>query len=226
MKEGNNPNEIQNEFKQAVMKHERLVLAATYNILFVNDVVIGMVMDCFEVMKKEEQYKHRSKQLMNEVNKELKKYELMVNRVIGPSAEYFANGNDAFCTEVRYYVDSLLFCVKSILDKQQVSNTLLLAHMETTRFTCNIACEKVESWMNKIERADRAFARKVSLRYLRLTELKNKIDRLCDFLYNSNHLSSQIVNSQCEVAAKILIGKLSDERTIIQAIEAAERETR
>lgn len=224
MKEENNLNEIQDEFKQAVMKHKRLVLAATYNILFVNDIVIGMAIDCFDVMKKEDQYKHKSKQLMNEVNKELKKYELMVNRVIGPSSEYFANGNDAFCTEVRRYVDSLLFCVKSVLDKQQSPNSLLLAHMETTRFTCNLACEKVESWMKKIEQTDRVFARKVSLRYLRLTELKNKIDRLCDFLYSSNHLSFQTVNSQCEVASKILIGKLSDEHTVIQAIEAAEKE--
>lgn len=226
MKKENNLNDIQDEFKQAVMKHKRLVLAATYNILFVNDIVTGMVIDCFEVMKKEEQYKHRSKQLMNEVNKELKKYELMVNRVIASSAEYFANGNDAFCTEVYHYVDSLLFCVKSVFDKQQVPNSLLLAHIETTRFTCSIACEKVELWMNKIGRVDQAFARKVSLRYLRLTELKNKIDRLCDYLYNSHHISFQTVNSQCEVASKILIGKLSDEHAVIQAIEAAEREVR
>lgn len=73
-----------------ISEHEVMVVGCTYNVLFTNDIVCGLVIDALEAVRKSPLYRQKTKQEVNQVEREKTKYEKLVNSVIGDRISFFA----------------------------------------------------------------------------------------------------------------------------------------
>ena len=90
-----------------ISEHEVMVVGCTYNVLFTNDIVCGLVIDALEAVRKSPLYRQKTKQEVNQVEREKTKYEKLVNSVIGDRISFFADANDSFLEDVQKHVEVL-----------------------------------------------------------------------------------------------------------------------
>lgn len=126
--------EIFKEYDEDMVKHTNLFVVSMYNIICVNDIVIGLIGDAFSKVKKTPLYKNIVKQKMNQVEKMIKLYEKEVNRIVGNSGTNYANANDAFFTpDLADSIERLRLSFKQQLDKQKVAYSNELSWLEIAR---------------------------------------------------------------------------------------------
>lgn len=123
--------EIYKEYDEDMLKYTNLFVASMYNIICINDIVIGLITDSFSKVKKSALYKNLVKQKMNQVEKLIKSYEREVNRIVGNSSENYANANDAYYTrDLADSIERLRLSFKQQLDKQKVAHSNELSWLE------------------------------------------------------------------------------------------------
>lgn len=126
--------EIFKEYDEDMVKHTNLFVVSMYNIICVNDIVIGLIADAFSKAKKTPIYKNIVKQKMNQVEKLVKSYEREVNRIVGNSEVNYANANDAFFTpDLADSIERLRLSFKQQLDKQKIAYSNELSWLEIAR---------------------------------------------------------------------------------------------
>ena len=97
-----------------VSKHEPLVVLATYNILFTNDIVCGEIIDAFSRLEKSPLFRQRTKQLARQAVLAQKSYERLVNEIISDRCTFFADANETFAEEVNRHVQKWISTTWSI----------------------------------------------------------------------------------------------------------------
>lgn len=142
---------------ELVKKHENLVVVTTYNIIFTNDIVCSNVIEMMQELKKSSLYKKEVKMYANKIEAERKKYERLLNSILGDSSDFFADANDLFVEEVQNSVDSLYWAIKGILDKNNVENSSLIAKMELMRTLCDFACAQYKQRINDLVKVNPRF---------------------------------------------------------------------
>ena len=95
------------EVNKIIEENEAMVIGCTYNVLFTNDIVIGQVVEAVETIKRSPLYRMKTKQLINKVEIVRRKYERMVNEVIGGRCTFFADANDIFLEDIQKHLDVL-----------------------------------------------------------------------------------------------------------------------
>ena len=116
-----------------VKQHESLVVVTTYNILYTNDIVCSNVIEMMSELKKSKLYKNEVKMYANKVEKERKKYESLINRILSDTCSFFADANDTFVADIQKHVDVLYYAIKNVFDKNSIENSSLIAKMELMR---------------------------------------------------------------------------------------------
>lgn len=105
------------ESKRIIDENAAMAVACTYNVLFTNDIVSGLALDAVESVRKSPLFRYKTKQAVNKVEREQRKYEKTVNRVVGDKGAFFADANDVFLDDVRKHVEILYWSIKREFDK-------------------------------------------------------------------------------------------------------------
>lgn len=199
-----------------IKTYEPQVVLATYNILFTNDIVCGRVIEDMEALAKTAYCKFRVKAIARQITAARHEYERLLNEILAERSEFFANANDAFTEEVDRHVTTLYFSIKREFDRHRITDSDLIARMETTRTLCDFACQQFDLRMEELATLDARF-RVFRLRYLRLTNLT----RLYGLLMPTFRIpcTVDLNTADCLLAIDILARKLVDGNIIAKAIE-------
>lgn len=206
-----------NDVDNLIVTHESLVIGATYNILFTNDIVLGRILEAVEAIKKTSLFKQKTKQMINKVMKEKIKYEKLISKVIGDKSSFFADANDIFIEEVKKDIDILYFTIKKEFDKHKLQYSDVIAKMETARTLCYFACVQLDKRMDELISKDNRF-KNFSIDYIRQTSMLHYIDetmRTFQIPFNID-----LNTKECTTAINILSKKLADCDIISKAISA------
>lgn len=198
-----------------VSKHEPLVVLATYNILFTNDIVCGEIIDAFSRLEKSPLFRQRTKQLARQAVLAQKSYERLVNEIISDRCTFFADANETFAEEVNRHVQVLYWCIKREMDKHNVEHSDVLSKLETARTLCDFACQQFDKRLEELKQTDRRFSG-FHLDYLRLTNLLRLMNELMRTFYLPCLLDFNTPG--CLSAIDILAKKLVDADKIARAI--------
>lgn len=183
--------EIFKEYDEDMEKFTNLFVASMYNIICVNDIVIGLITDGFAKVKKSPLYKNLVKQKMNQVEKLIKSYEREINRIVGNSSENYANANDAYYTrDLADSIERLRLSFKQQLDKQKVAHSNELSWLEIARVMLEYA---------------------VGSRNVREKELNAKTRRGCVYFHMLD--ISKILLAYEKIMSNIHIGQVVDLNT-------------
>ena len=204
------------KYTEVIKKHENIVVASTYNILFTNDIVCSLLIESLELLKKTDFFKFKTKQISKQLDNERKRYEKVINQVIGSDkGEFFADANDKFIDNVSKDINTLLYSIKQEMDKNHLDNTQAISKLELCRTLCELSCIQHEMRMNDLIKTDSAF-RLFDLSYLKL----NNMLRLLEELFLTLPIKTVDLNTkQCKLALNIVSTKLSDVNIIANAIK-------
>lgn len=125
---------INKEFDEDAKKHTALFLASMYNIICINDIILGLATEAFSKIKKTPLYKHSLKRKINEVEKLIKSYEKVINRITINCSDNYAEANDTYFTaELENAIERLRLLFKNIIDKHNIAYSNELAWLEIVR---------------------------------------------------------------------------------------------
>lgn len=205
------------EANNIIAENEAMVIGCTYNVLFTNDIVIGLTIEAVESIRKSPLYRFDTKRKVNIVEKDRLKYERMINEVIGNTSSFFADANDIFLEDIQKHVDILYYSIKREFDKVNLSFSDIIARMELARTLCEFSCLQLDKREEELQGKDKRF-KKFSIDYLRLTNL---LRSLSETMKTLNVPCTENLNTEeCTKAINILSVKLADANTIAKAISA------
>lgn len=203
------------EADKIVSRHESLVVACTYNILFTNDIVMGLILEAAEAIKKTPLYKQKVKQLLKSCEVERRKYEKLVEAIIGDKIEFFAEANEVFTMDVKQYVDTLFYSIKNELDKGDVPHSSAISKAQQACTMAGFACVQFDRRMDELKKTDIRL-KKFSLQYLRLTTLSHKLSELMDAIPIDRTIDLNV--TPASQSLDIVSKKLADIDSIAKAI--------
>ena len=205
------------EVNKIIEENEAMVIGCTYNVLFTNDIVIGQVVEAVETIKRSPLYRMKTKQLINKVEIVRRKYERMVNEVIGGRCTFFADANDIFLEDIQKHLDVLYWSIKRVFDKHNLIHSDVISKLELARTMCEFGCAQLDKREEELQEKDKRF-RKIKIDYLRQTELLKMLNEVM----RTMEIPS-IVNLNTEDttrAINILSVKLASAEIIAKAISA------
>ena len=200
---------------RVITKNESLVIAATYNILFTNDIVCGLIIESIAKGKKSPLYRQRTKQLINLCSKERAKYEKLMNRIIGDRDDFFANANDKFREDIDNHLNILYYSIKQEFDKHKIANSDVVALLEEARTMCAFSCAQFDKRFKELMSADSRFSG-FSLEYMRMTALERTLNAIMQSLNLPTDINLNTEN--CVRAMNIISKKLANGESIARAI--------
>lgn len=205
------------EANNIIAENEAMVIGCTYNVLFTNDIVIGLTIEAVESIRKSPLYRFDTKRKVNIVEKDRLKYERMINEVIGNTNSFFADANDIFLEDIQKHVDILYYSIKREFDKVKLSFSDIIARMELARTLCEFSCLQLDKREEELQEKDKRF-KKLGIDYLRLTNLLRSLSETMKTL--NVPCTVNLNTEECTKAINILSVKLADANTIAKAISA------
>lgn len=205
------------EANNIIAENEAMVIGCTYNVLFTNDIVIGLTIEAVESIRKSPLYRFDTKRKVNIVEKDRLKYERMINEVIGNTSSFFADANDIFLEDIQKHVDILYYSIKREFDKVNLSFSDIIARMELARTLCEFSCLQLDKREEELQEKDKRF-KKFGIDYLRLTNLLRSLSETMKTL--NVPCMVNLNTEECTKAINILSVKLADANTIAKAISA------
>lgn len=203
------------ESKRIIDENAAMAVVCTCNVLFTNDIVSGLALDAVEAVRKSPLCRYKTKQAVNKVEREQRKYEKTVNRVVGDKGAFFADANDMFLDDVRKHVEILYWSIKREFDKAGLEHSDTIAKLELARTMCGFACAQLDKREAELYAKDPRFKR-FAIDYLRQTALLHALDEAAR---SFNIPCTVDLNSDdCLSAINILSIKLADADTIAKAI--------
>lgn len=205
------------EANNIIAENEAMVIGCTYNVLFTNDIVIGLTIEAVESIRKSPLYRFDTKRKVNIVEKDRLKYERMINEVIGNTSSFFADANDIFLEDIQKHVDILYYSIKREFDKVNLSFSDIIARMELARTLCEFSCLQLDKREEELQEKDKRF-KKFGIDYLRLTNLLRSLSETMKTL--NVPCTVNLNTEECTKEINILSVKLADANTIAKAISA------
>ena len=205
------------EANNIIAENEAMVIGCTYNVLFTNDIVIGLTIEAVESIRKSPLYRFDTKRKVNIVEKDRLKYERMINEVIGNTSSFFADANDIFLEDIQKHVDILYYSIKREFDKVNLSFSDIIARMELARTLCEFSCLQLDKREEELQEKDKRF-KKFGIDYLRLTNLLRSLSETMKTL--NVPCTVNLNTEECTKGINILSVKLADANTIAKAISA------
>lgn len=205
------------EANNIIAENEAMVIGCTYNVLFTNDIVIGLTIEAVESIRKSPLYRFDTKRKVNIVEKDRLKYERMINEAIGGTSSFFADANDIFLEDIQKHVDILYYSIKREFDKVNLSFSDIIARMELARTLCEFSCLQLDKREEELQEKDKRF-KKFGIDYLRLTNLLRSLSETMKTL--NVPCTVNLNTEECTKAINILSVKLADANTIAKAISA------
>lgn len=205
------------EVNRIIAENEAMVIGCTYNVLFTNDIVVSLTIEAVESVRKSPLYRMKTKQTINRVEAERKKYERLVNGIISDRSAFFADANDVFVEEIQKHVDILYWSIKREFDKHNLKHSDIIARLELARTLCAFGCVQLDKREEELQAKDKRF-KKVKIDYLRQTDLLHTLDEAMRTM--NVPYTIDLNTEECTRAINILSVKLADAEIIAKAISA------
>lgn len=200
-----------------IAENEAMVIGCTYNVLFTNDIVIGQTLDAIEYVKKSPLYRMKTKQIINRIEVEMRKYKRLVNSVIGERSAFFADANDIFLEDIQKHIDILYWSIKREFDRCNLEHSDILARLELARTLCRFGCLQLDKREDELQKKDSRFKR-FCIGYIRQTALLHALNEV--MLTMNIPCTVNLDTEDCSRAINILSVKLADAEIIAKAISA------
>lgn len=208
---------MKEKIKESIESHMDMVLPITYNILFVNDISCGLVIDSLSMLKNNNDiFSFKTKMYAKKVDLARACYEKKINTVIGKRCgELFADNNEDFLEEVKKDIDVLYFSIKNVYDKEKMPYSDLLSKLEMTRTILEYSCNMVDNRMKELKGVDDVF-NIVNIGYMRLTNLLRLFNLMMDSLKIRNGVC--LNEKGCNMSMKVIDTDFSDMDKIYKVI--------
>lgn len=196
---------------------DRITVCA-YNIMFFNDIAHSSAFDLMSHLKKQPIYRHEIKKIVNTLEKELKKYTSLMKR-LSTTREgiFYADICDNMAELIGNDVQKLEYSIKNALDKQKITNSHMLAKIETARCLTWAACINLDMRQKDIRKE-----LPVNLSEMRLTPIAKQIERLSSIIYEPNVRNVDFnQDHNCLLAFRIIQKKLLNGHKIADCINRA-----
>ena len=131
-------------------KYDRVKVTACANLTFINDVLTQSVMSLIQEAKRLGIYCHKRKQILNQMFKEIQKYERFILRESGDLIWHRAEQCEAFTEQVESAKQTLLAEAEKVLIDGDLPNTSYLAYIHLTRVTFMAADVAIRGWDKKL----------------------------------------------------------------------------
>ena len=201
-------------------KSETIATAATYCILFTNDIACSIMVDLISDIKRSPFYKQEVKKLTNALEREMKIYERKVDRVAKEKINYLADACELFSEEVSNDIKKFEYSLKRVLDRSNIDNAMFISKLECTRVVLRFSIISIDARVKEIKphipissnQLDYLKMEKCLFYTAALVDLFEKQTKgVCDFNADAN----------CKLAFNVIELKLTDCRKITSAIEKA-----
>lgn len=199
-------------------KYSDRVAICAYNIMFFNDVAHSTAVDLVAYIKKLPICKHKVKQIVNNIEKEIRKYTYHIKRI--GRTDFFSYACDIMADDINLDILKLEYAIKFALDKEKINNSELLSKIETARCMTWGACINLDMREKDISKEI-----PVTLTDIRLTALANHIENLSRILYESKRKVDFNKDNNCILAFRIIQKKLLNGKKIAESINIAAGET-
>ena len=190
-----------------------ILVQCMYNIIFLNDMVCGGIVDMMGELKRSHLYRQSIKREATKVDKERRRYESMMHGIVKAYEADYADMNDAYTELFQQDLMILRLSIKDYLDKVNAKDSALLSHIYYCRILSKLACEIFDNRRNTAFRA--GALGEGSMDYLRLSNLSQCCCKLADIVGYSND------NRPCDrvqMALDVIINKLADGERVKKAI--------
>lgn len=196
-------------------KYSDRVTLCTYNIMFFNDIAHSNAVDLVGYIRTLPICKQQIKQVTNNIHKEIKRYTTQMKKV--GRTEFFSYACDNMADNLGQDIYKLENSIKFALDKAKITNSVLLAKIETARVLTWGACINLDMRQKDIRKEI-----PVSLSDIRLTSLANNIEKLSNMLYSRKPRNVDFNKDEnCLLAFRIIQKKLLNGHKIAEAINIA-----
>lgn len=190
-----------------------ILVQCMYNILFLNDIVCGAVVDMVCEIKDTQYYRQEIKREVQKIDRERKRYEGTMHSIVKAYEQDYADMNESYTELLDSDLKILWISIKDYLDKSKRGDSTLMSHIYYTTILSKLSCEVFD---NRRDFCFRAGALgEGSMDYLRLTVLATCCKRLADMMGYSdgNHPCDRV-----QQALDVLINKLADGERVKKAI--------
>ena len=212
-------------YYETINRNLNLVTIATYNMLFINDIVHALLIDLDPHIRRSPQFKFGIKRTWQRLMTQRRNDERMINEVTGEkNGELIATLNDRYSEAVNHYIDTFTMTIKQVLDKHHVDHALLYAKAETARYLCDISVKQYDYWMNQFVARDPHLSMVNTLHYLRLMEVHRLMETLTTELFRPFQNFALPDDPQCALAAQIVLNKLRDPDITYQVATSQDEE--
>lgn len=202
-------------------KYSDRVTICAYNTMFFNDIAHSSAFDLMAYMKKSPIYRHEIKRVVNTLEKELKKYTSLMERLSTTNdGLFYADMCDNMADFIGDDIIKLEYSIKNALDKEKIENSSMLAKIETARCLTWGACINLDMRERDIRKEI-----PVDLSEMRLTSIAKQIERLSSILYERKPRTVDFnKDTNCMLAYRIIQKKLLNGQKIADAINTASRQ--
>ena len=201
-------------------KGESIATAATYCILFTNDIACSMMVDLISDIKKSPLYRHEVKKLTKGLEKALKLYERMMADTAKDKITYLADACELFTEEVSNDIKKFEYSLKRVLDRGGIDNAMLISQLECTRAILGFSVISIDARVKEVMQYINVHKRQLD--YLKMEKCLYYVTSLCDVLDKQTKEGCDFNDdANCRLALNVIQLKLTDCRRITSAVEKA-----
>lgn len=201
-------------------EYENVTSMATANILFVNDVLCGIIVDLGQDLKQDGLLKREVKMLYNQLTAERTKYEKTINRSTGAECmEQFADQQEHFYEGVRHDLQVAYYTVKSECDRLRVPASSSMTRLHQARLVSRASIDICKVWEERMHKYLPEKFSAYSIRNLRLESVYGCIKKLHALLFTPylKKFGEEEVADGSMKADEILLKRLVDTKLIYSA---------
>lgn len=201
-------------FDRLIARSLPIVTAVTYNVLFTNDIVVGLIKDASEKIRNSGET--GPLRCLKRVERAVSEYESLTIRIVGERSDYFADANTLFTEDLEPHISRLTYSIKRVFDRFGLKNPYMLAKTETARTMCEFACVQTDRRVAELVGIDSRF-RRINIGYLRQTDILNRLNSLSRAFRIPKEVN--LDTEECRKMMDEIAVKLADGKIIANAIK-------
>lgn len=201
-------------------EYENIISMATANMLFVNDVLCGIIVDLGQDLKQDGLLKREVKMLYNQLTAERSKYEKIINRSTGAECmDQFADQQEQFYDGVKHDLQVAYYTVKSECDRLKVPASSSMTRLHQCRLVSRAALDICDVWEERMHSYLPEKLSSYSIHNLRPEGMYGYIRKLHTLLFTPylKKFGEEEVTDMSMKADEILLKKLVDTKLIYNA---------
>ena len=163
-----------------------LVGALTYITLFLNDQIAGYMFELEEKLTGSKLYKHSTKKYFNEMKREIKRYNAVINGTTKGIAEYYASIMVVLEEDLKPHLETYRYSVSSFLLKFGISGERneIASYASVINMLCQTSRITIDEFYIKFKTKYRITCN--PLDYLRMGTIENLSGKLSDSVSETN----------------------------------------